>query len=166
MMPVGVQVYQFSVMVLAGIALGVVYDFYRTFRVMTQPGRYATVVYDCLLWVIATLVVLGAVFYANWGEVRAYVFIGAATGMLGYFKLASPVVLRLLRWTWRVAARFVRFLGKVLNIFLVIPLKFAWRVVARIFVILGSPVTASGRLAGGAMRQIRERFKKPPVIPG
>lgn len=165
MAPVDVQIYQFSVMVLAGMVLGATYDLYRTFRLMTAPGRWATVVYDAFFWFIATALVLAAVFYASWGEVRAYVFLGTATGAFLYFKLASPLVLRALRTIWVAVARLLRFLARVFHVLVVIPLRLALAVVARILVTITTPCVMLARLAAYGVATVKKKLARPPETP-
>jgi spore cortex biosynthesis protein YabQ len=140
MAPVDVQLYQFGVMLLAGMALGALFDVYRTFRLKARPGARATAVMDAFFWVLATLLLLGAVFYASWGEVRVYVFVGAATGAWLYFKLASPVVLRLIRWVWRVVGRVLRLVQRLVYYLLCVPLLLVYRVVTRVLSTLVLPL--------------------------
>ncbi|MDP2856822.1 MAG: spore cortex biosynthesis protein YabQ [Bacillota bacterium] len=162
-MPVDVQLYQFSVMLLAGMALGAFFDVYRTFRLKARPGAGATVVLDALFWVIATLLLLGAVFYASWGEVRVYVFVGAATGAWLYFKLASSLVLRLLRWVWRVIGRLLRLVQGVLYYVLVVPVLIAYRVVARVLGTVVLPFIVVFRLVAGLIGDALKKEEKPPI---
>jgi len=163
MVPVDVQLYQFSIMLLTGMILGVVYDGYRTFRLMTRPGAAATLIYDTLFWVLATGLMLAAVFYASWGEVRAYVFLGAATGALLYFKLASPLILRLFRWGWRTCARIAQLLARVYNYGVVLPLRFVLLVISRIMSTLLLPFVVLGRVAHATALSAKEKMKKPPA---
>jgi len=163
MVPVDVQLYQFSVMLLAGMALGAFFDAYRTFRLKARPGAAATVVLDGLFWVIATLLLLRAVFYASWGEVRVYVFVGAATGAWLYFKLASPLVLRLFRWVWRIIGRVLRFVQAVLYYLLVLPVLIAYWVVARVLGTLVLPFIVVFQLVVGLVGDALKKEKKPPI---
>ncbi len=163
MVSVDVQLYQFSIMLLAGMALGVVFDTYRTFRLKARPGAVVTVVMDALFWVIATLLLLGAVFYASWGEVRVYVFIGVATGAWLYFRLASPVVLRFLRWLWRVTGRVTRFVVRVAYYVFVVPVLLVYRVVSRVVGTLLLPFIAAFRLVGSLVENALKKEEKPPT---
>jgi len=163
MAPVDVQLYQFSVTLLAGMALGVVFDTYRTFRLKVRPGAVATVVLDALFWVIATLLLLGAVFYASWGEVRVYVFVGVATGAWLYFWLASPIVLRFLRWAWRVIGGAMRLVQRVFHYVFVVPVVFAYRTVNRILGTVLLPFVVVFRLVAELVENASKKEEKPPT---
>jgi len=163
MVPVDVQLYQFSIMLLAGMVLGAVFDTYRTFRLKARPGAVVTVVMDALFWVIATALLLGAVFYASWGEVRVYVFIGVATGAWLYFRLASAVVLRFLRWLWRVTGRVTRFVRRVAYCLFVVPVLIVYRVVTRVAGTLLLPFVAVFRLLGRLVESALKKEEKPPT---
>ncbi len=162
MAAVDVQVYQFFVMVLAGVALGVVYDVYRTFRLLAKPGVLSTAIYDLVFWVVATILVLCAVFYASWGEVRIYVFIGTVTGALLYFRLASHVVRRIIRGVFTTLVRMIRFIVRVFNLIVVQPLWFAVRVISRIISTLLLPFWAIAVVTQSGLRDAMRR-RKPPT---
>ena len=165
MAPVDVQVYQFSVMVIAGVAVGVMYDTYRVFRLMTRPGQWATAIYDTVFWAMSTLLVLAAVFYASWGEVRVYVFIGLAGGAFLYFRLGSPLVLRLFRGIWAVVAQIIVLVSRVFHDVVVLPLTLIVRVILRILLTLSMPFVALSRLVRFLATSIGAQFKKPPEAP-
>lgn len=163
MTPVDVQVYQFFVMVLAGVVLGIVFDVYRTFRHIARPGAILTAIHDTVFWLFATFLVLAAVFYASWGEVRAYVFVGAVTGALIYFRLASPLVLRFVHWLFRVIARFIRFISRVFGLLVLTPLRFVLLVVARVVATLLLPIWAGVMMVFGLITRLMSEPKKPPT---
>jgi len=160
MAPVDVQVYQFFVMVLAGAIIGALYDIYRTFRLMTKPGQWATAIYDTFFWLVTTALVLAAVFYASWGEVRAYVFIGMVTGALIYFKLASPLVLKLLKAIWQFCAAVYRVIAMVFYYVVVLPVKFVIRIIGRILITFTIPFIALAHLARYTAAWMKERYSK------
>lgn len=162
MASISVQLYQLGIMVLTGALIGFVFDAYRAMRHAKRPGIAATALGDALFWAMATLTVLAAVFYANWGEVRVYVFLGLTLGAVLYFKLASPLLFRLLRFVWEVVVTVTRFLAFVLHCFVGVPLAVVLRSVTRMFstvtTLLCVPVT-------GLLRYLMTVFAPPKEPP-
>lgn len=91
------QFYAFFMVVLVGVALGVLFDLLRALRWFCRPNRWVGAVGDLLFWGSATLVMGGGLFLGNWGEFRLYVLVGLLLGLGVYYWLASPVVLALAR---------------------------------------------------------------------
>ena len=105
-MPILTQVQALGIMVVTGLVLGVIYDFYRIVRSFSRPGSSTGLVLDIVFWVAATPATFLMLVAGNWGQLRSYVFIGIAIGLFAYFQLVSPLVLwGLLSW--------VRWLGRL-----------------------------------------------------
>lgn len=96
-LPLDLQFYAFSVMVLAGAGLGALFDLYRAARHTFHPRGWALAATDLLFCAAAATLAAVALYYGNWIELRLYVFIGAAAGLGLYHGLASAAVFRLAR---------------------------------------------------------------------
>lgn len=105
--------------VFAGIALGVLFDLYRTINFFTRPKKLFLYIMDLLFWIVTG----GAVFFillrADFAELRIYTFAGIIIGVAIYFKLFTAYVLKLYRWIIYGAIKFIR----LLFIFIMLPLK-------------------------------------------
>jgi spore cortex biosynthesis protein YabQ len=105
-------------MVVTGLVLGVIYDFYRVIRSFSRPGSSAGLVLDIVFWVAATPATFLLLIAGNWGQLRSYVFIGIAVGLFAYFQLVSPLVLwGLLSWARWLGRLFVGITSGVTRIF-------------------------------------------------
>lgn len=94
MQPINAQVYSFLGTIIIGLVLGLFFDFYRVFRAIVKPKRILTYLGDFLFGILATIIVFLLLLYSNWGEFRLYVFIGMTLGLLLYFGLLSPWVVK------------------------------------------------------------------------
>lgn len=92
MLRLDLQFYAFFVTVFSGAVLGLLYDVLRVSRGVIRPGRVLEGAADLVFWLVATAALAGGLFFANWGELRFYVFVGMAAGVLLYLWLASPVI--------------------------------------------------------------------------
>lgn len=112
MVGVGDDLYALSVMVLAGVGLGVSFDVYQAARHLGRIRGLRSFLLDLFyglgagVWLAAWLVV------ANWGQLRWYVFAGVLLGVWTYFYLGSPLVRLLLRAVGRAIRRFARFVRR------------------------------------------------------
>jgi len=99
------QIFTFSVTVVTGMVLGMLFDCYRVMRGAFKLTKVITWFTDLLYWLIATTVVFIALLASNWGELRLYVFIGIVSGLGVYYNFLSRyairflyVIVRLIMW--------------------------------------------------------------------
>lgn len=104
MLTLDLQLYAVIVMFLTGVALGVVFDIYRGLRSALSPGPVATGVGDLLFWAIGTMILVAALLFGTWGEVRLFVPVGIASGLFVYRALARRSVARATKRTLMVIA--------------------------------------------------------------
>lgn len=89
------QVMTFVMIMVTGMVLGVLFDFYRVLRGTFNPQALMTWFTDLLYWLIATAIVFFSLVLSNWGELRFYVFIGILGGLGLYYKWLSLWAIRL-----------------------------------------------------------------------
>ncbi|MGE5674344.1 MAG: spore cortex biosynthesis protein YabQ [Mycobacterium leprae] len=107
------QFYAFSMVVLCGILLGLLFDVLRAVGRAGKFNRWATLAADLAFWSVCTVALSGALFYGNWGELRLYVLVGLLLGLGLYYWLASPVVLATIDLMIRVLVWLVDLLVKL-----------------------------------------------------
>ncbi len=101
------QLQTFVLTVGLGILIGIIYDFMMTGRKFIRLSRGAHFFVDLLFCLTMTLLVFIALLVNNWGEVRAYVFIGLGGGIFIYMLLFRKDVSRLLLKTFSLLIVFV-----------------------------------------------------------
>lgn len=112
--------------------MGICFD---TVGVIVREFRFHRAVQallDIAYWAAATVFVFKALLYANYGEVRVFIFIGLAIGVLLYALLAGP-------WYRRLAVRLLRLLKaaflytvRIVRVLLIRPLLFLYRLLVKI----------------------------------
>jgi len=80
-------------MVVIGIVVGVVFDFYRVLRGQTKPKKLITNIFDLLFAVMVTIIIFIALIYSNGGVIRVYVFLGIILGQIIYYWLFSRYII-------------------------------------------------------------------------
>jgi spore cortex biosynthesis protein YabQ len=76
-----------------GFFAGLLFDIYRRIRNLIAPGPILTALGDLAFWGIMSVVTFYSLFRLNSGEVRGYLFIGFAIGLLFYMSYISRYVI-------------------------------------------------------------------------
>lgn len=109
------QDYQFQgflVSILAGVLLGLFYDFFRIYRTVFRPEKRAVFFQDLFYMACAALITFLVSVGVNFGEVRFYILAGEAIGWCLYYLTIGTV-------TYQV----FRFVSHILRKYLIYPLK-------------------------------------------
>ena len=89
------QTYLFLVFFLTGIAIGILFDFFRILRRSIKTANIITYIEDVLFWILTGILILYNIWYFNNGEIRIYVFIGIIIGILIYMSILSSIILKI-----------------------------------------------------------------------
>lgn len=118
------QIHTFAITLLTGAILGIIFDFYRVTRGMLPfRGSIMTTVMDFMYWVIATAVVIIALLFCNWLELRMYVFIGLIGGAATYYRWISRYVLGGIVRLYAVTGKLIGYLYQVVCFTIIKPVS-------------------------------------------
>lgn len=115
------QAYLFLVFSLTGVAIGVLFDFFRILRRTIKTSNVITYVEDVIFWILTGLLVLYNIWYFNNGEIRIFMFLGIILGVLIYMSTLSNVLINI----------FSKILQTIIRI-LEIPIKTILKILKRI----------------------------------
>ncbi|NLJ75506.1 MAG: hypothetical protein GX331_11035 [Firmicutes bacterium] len=118
------QLYAFSIVILAGVSLGFLFDVYRVIRGILRPGIISTALLDLFFWALLAPILAVYLLLANWGELRGYVLIGLILGFLFYRLILSRAVIALLLWIVRIGMKIANLVVWVVLWVISIPLLF------------------------------------------
>lgn len=167
-MSLEVQFLTVLLMAACGSVLGAVFDTYRVVAGQVRLHRRLVPLIDLMYWIAATVLVFRVLYYANYGDVRVYVFLGILLGLSLYYALISPWLIRLVKLVLRGLEALARFGIRMFRLLVVRPflllyriLLMVWGVVAalsvfvyKIMVQLGYPAWKRlKRLSGTAARR-------------
>jgi spore cortex biosynthesis protein YabQ len=140
------QSFVFMFTVYGGIIIGILYDIYRVLKGSRRGDRFITSIWDIIFLAAAMLVVLWALFSSNYGDIRAYVFIGFIVGFFLYDRILSRIAVALFLFI----KRNVVFFFKTTNNILILPFKFLfnllWYPLSRIWNFLKEKRIRASRL--------------------
>jgi spore cortex biosynthesis protein YabQ len=82
--------------ILAGILIGILFDFYKIIRGVKIP-KIVTIIEDLLFWILTALVVFVFLLLNNYAFLGPYVYVFMIITLLFYIKLISPIVVNIER---------------------------------------------------------------------
>lgn len=88
---------------LAGLILGILFDFYRIIRGYNEGNKIITMIEDILFWILVSIIVFVFLLYTNYAYIGFYVYLFITFGTLFYIKFISKSIMT--------------FLIKILNVF-------------------------------------------------
>ncbi|TJY38558.1 spore cortex biosynthesis protein YabQ [Cohnella pontilimi] len=162
-------------MIVCGVAMGTVFDFYRVAARRFRIPRWLLPVLDLAFWSAATIGVFSVLLDSNHGEVRMYVFLGLGIGVTGYFGLISGWMVKLAAWIYNTGTRIILLLAKGVRVLLIVPLLWVVRLLAKLldilfvitaalllwtFRLLLKPLKRPGRWAWGRMLPVRRKARE------
>lgn len=123
------QAFLFLVFVVIGLIIGLLFDIFRILRISFKTKDFVTYIEDILFWIITGILVLYSIFIFNNGEIRLFIFIGIAIGVILYIMLFSSLIIKY-------SVYIINFIKKVVRVVLkiiVIPIKCLIKVFKKIF---------------------------------
>lgn len=106
------QANAFGLMLIAGLVVGFLFDFYRVGRGKVLPtGVLATFITDLIFSFIAAAIIFAFLIAGSWGEFRVHLLLGALSGLVFYFFIFSRSTLRFLAWLFHLGYRGRRLAG-------------------------------------------------------
>lgn len=88
------QAIAFILSALTGLLVGVFFDLFRVARKLVRHKATATTIEDAVFWLFSTLFMFYLLQRVNSGEMRFYLFLGAALGAILYLMTLSPLFIK------------------------------------------------------------------------
>lgn len=129
-----------AVMLLSGLGMGAVFDGYRVVSSELRFPKWWLPALDVLYWIASAVVVFRMLYASNNGEVRAYVFLGLAIGVILHYWLFSKAVVVIVKWIIRAVKACITFLLRLLDATIVKPILLLYKL-AKVVLGFGSALT-------------------------
>ncbi|NPV71082.1 MAG: spore cortex biosynthesis protein YabQ [Firmicutes bacterium] len=153
-----IEIYRMSVMLLAGVAAGLLFDIYRIFRWVTSPRGIVVYLEDAIFWLVLTPLLVFALIVSNWVNLRLYAFVGFALGFAVYLVFGSPAVVLALKFVATCLIQLVRAVRQAARRACAACRSFARRVARRLKG-LRKPAARAARKAVGRLRPVGRRLR-------
>jgi spore cortex biosynthesis protein YabQ len=150
MIPVYQQLVNFLVTVGLGVVIGLLFDLYYSIRKIIKPSRVIVHIGDLLIWVVITILVFIILLLTNWADVRFYVFIGIALGLLIYYLVFSNHVKKIYDTLLKLILRLLN----MLQFILLFPFRILRKLLLNIFGLISTFIKK-------ITRPIRNLINKP-----
>lgn len=114
------QSFVFLYTLYGGILIGLAYDIYRVLKGRRRGDGLIKSMWDIGFLALVLLIFIWAIFSSNYGDLRAYVFIGFLVGFLLYQKILSRIAVGLFYYIKNTVIHFFR----TTNSIILLPFKF------------------------------------------
>ena len=88
------QAYLFLIFIVNGLIIGFLFDLFRILRLSFKTKDFVTYLEDITFWILTGFIVLYSIFVFNNGEIRFYIFLGIALGVLLYMTIFSSSIIK------------------------------------------------------------------------
>lgn len=123
------QAYIFMVFSIVGVAIGLLFDFFRILRKTIKTNDIFTYIEDILFWILTGIIIILAMFYFCDGQLRFFMVMGIILGTVIYIFTIS-------RYVIKVSVFIINFVKKIIGYPFVIIYQFIKRIIFRpIFII-------------------------------
>lgn len=89
------QAYLFLIFSLDGFIIGLTFDFFRILRKSFKTPNLVTYIEDTIFWILTGFLILYSIFTFNNGEIRFFVFLGLAIGIVLYILTFSNYIVKI-----------------------------------------------------------------------
>ena len=111
------QAYLFIIYILNGFLISILFDFFRILRKSFKTNDLITYLEDIIFWILTAIILLYSVLKFNNGQLRIFVFIGIALGVIFYMLVFSKIFIK-------VNLLIINYIKKIILIVLIRPIKF------------------------------------------
>jgi len=144
---VGSQAYIFLCSVVGGMIIAFIYDVFRLKRKAVRSKSISLYIEDLAYWVIVALTIFSVIYYSNDGEIRGFIFVGVAIGVVLYTLVLSKIVMAIFLAVLKFTFRTARAIWRILIFPLRVIFKILWIPGAILFKLLKKCFKQSKRIS-------------------
>ena len=89
------QIYLFTIFLLNGLIIGLLFDFFRILRKAIKTPDVITYIEDALFWILTGFLILYSIFTYNDGQIRLFMFFAITIGFVLYCICISRFILKI-----------------------------------------------------------------------
>lgn len=120
------QIYVFTIFILYGFLIGIIFDCFRVLRKSFKTPDFITYMEDILFGIITAFLILYGLFNFNNGELRFYLFLGIFIGLSLYLSIFSKVFIK-------ICVHIILFFKNIIYYLLIKPIKLIIKLLKKIF---------------------------------
>lgn len=123
------QAYLFLIFIVNGLIIGFLFDLFRILRLSFKTKDFVTYLEDITFWILTGFIVLYSIFVFNNGEIRFYIFLGIALGVLLYMTIFSSSIIKSSVFVLNFLKRITRKMFHIIGI----PILFIIKIIKKVF---------------------------------
>lgn len=123
------QAYLFLIFTVNGMIIGLLFDFFRILRRSFKTKDFITYIQDVLFWILTGLILLYSIFVFNNGEIRLFMFLGVAIGVILYMLIISSYVIKINVYLINILKKIFSGIIRII----LIPFKFLYKFIKQLF---------------------------------
>lgn len=89
------EISKFLFFILIGVIIGIIFDLFRIIRKCFKTSDVITFIHDLMFLLISAVILLFSIFIVNNGEIRGYMFLGIALGIVVYLVSISKYIINI-----------------------------------------------------------------------
>lgn len=123
------QAQLFLIFLVNGVIIGLFFDFFRILRKSFKTKDFMTYFEDFIFWILTGAIILYTIFKFNNGEIRFYMFIAIAVGVVLYMILFSSYFIKINMFIINIFKKIIKKIFIISNI----PVKALIKILRNIF---------------------------------
>ncbi|MFZ5354787.1 MAG: spore cortex biosynthesis protein YabQ [Bacillota bacterium] len=127
------QSFVFMYTLYGGILIGIFYDIYRVLRGRRRSDKLFKSIFDAVFLLLILLIFVWAIFSSNYGELRAYVFIGYLVGFLLYEKILGRIAVGIFYYIKNTVIHFYKTSNSIILLPFRLMFNLLWYILDKIF---------------------------------
>ncbi len=121
------QIYLFLIYIFNGLLISILFDIFRILRKSFKTNNFITSLEDIFFWILTAIIILYSIFKFNDGELRGYLFVGIAFGVVIYMLLFSKVFIKINLYI-------INILKKIFYYIFIIPILFVKKILTKVLI--------------------------------
>lgn len=121
------QLFCLLIFTITGIVIGILFDLFRILRKSFKTADWITYIQDILFWILTGFIVLFSIFKFNNGEIRSYIFLGIALGVLIYMLTISKFIIKyavlIINWIKKIIYYPISIIANILRKIVINPMQ-------------------------------------------
>lgn len=126
------QIFIFSITLYGGFLIGILYDIYKAIRGTGRKKGLIISAWDILFLIVSFFIFIYIVFSSNFGDLRAYVFIGFIVGFFIYERIIGRIFQVLLSKIFAIISVLLKKCVRIVSA----PFKFLYGIIIKPFMII------------------------------
>lgn len=162
------QLFCLLIFTITGIIIGILFDIFRILRRSFKTADWITYLEDILFWILSGSIMLFSIFVFNNGEIRSYIFIGIAIGVIIYMLTISRYFIKssvtIIQFIKKILSYPIKLLKNIIKIIIVKPFLFLKKKIVKIFNVLDKKIQKKTKSINKNIKNKKKTKEKEGIL--